>query len=87
MLAISADDAKTVREFAQALGVTYPLLSDETRAVSKAYGVLDPSGRVARRATFVVDQGGIVRKIDEGTDALDPSGVVTFCSLLKEKKQ
>ena len=37
MLAISVDDRKTVREFASALGASYPLLSDETRDVSKAH--------------------------------------------------
>jgi peroxiredoxin len=79
VLAISVDDAKTVREFAQALGAKYSFLSDEKRDVSKAYGVLDPSGRVDRRVTFVVDREGVIRKIDEGATAMDPSGVVTFC--------
>jgi peroxiredoxin Q/BCP len=85
VLAISVDDRKTVREFAEALGASYPLLSDEKREVSRAYGVLDPSGRVDRRVTFVVDREGIIRKVDEGTDAIDPSGVVKFCSALKHK--
>jgi peroxiredoxin Q/BCP len=84
-VAISTDDAKTVREFAQALGASYTMLSDEKREVSKAYGVLDPGGRVARRVTFVVDRKGIVRKIDSGSAALDPAGVVTFCGVLDEK--
>lgn len=84
MLAISVDDRKTVQKFANALGASYPLLSDETREVSKAFGVLDPSG-VDRRVTFVVDREGIIRKIDEGTAAVDPSGVVKFCSVLNRK--
>jgi peroxiredoxin Q/BCP len=84
VLAISVDDRKTVREFASALGASYSLLSDETREVSKAYGVLDPGG-VDRRVTFVVDRQGVIRKIEEGTAAVDPSGVVKFCSVLKRK--
>ena len=84
MVAISVDDAKTVREFAESLGASYPLLSDESREVSKRYGVLDPSGRVDRRVTFVVDREGIIRKIDSGSDAVDPAGVVTFCRLMKK---
>jgi peroxiredoxin Q/BCP len=83
-LAISVDDRKTVRKFANALGASYPLLSDETREVSKAYGVLDPRG-IDRRVTFVVDREGVIRKIDEGASAIDPSGVVQFCSVLKRK--
>jgi thioredoxin-dependent peroxiredoxin len=85
VLAISVDDRKTVREFAEALGASYPLLADETREVSKAYGVLDPSGRIDRRVTFVVDREGVIRKVDEGTAAVDPSGVVKFCNALKRK--
>jgi peroxiredoxin len=83
VVAISVDDAKTVREFAESLGASYPLLSDETREVSKRYGVLDPGGRVDRRVTFVVDRDGIIRKIDAGSDAVDPAGVVKFCQLMK----
>jgi thioredoxin-dependent peroxiredoxin len=86
VLAISVDDPKTVHQFAEALGATYPVLSDETRTVTKAYGLLDPGGRVARRVTFVIDRDGIIRKIDEGSAALDPSGVVQFCGLLKKPK-
>jgi peroxiredoxin len=83
VIGISVDDPATVRDFAKALGVSYPLLSDEKREVSKAYGVLDPSGRVARRTTFVVDKEGVIRKIDEGAAALDPAGVVAFCQKKK----
>jgi peroxiredoxin len=85
VIAISTDDRKTVGEFARALGASYPMLADETREVSKAYGVLDPGGRVARRVTFVIDRKGVVRKIDSGSDALDPGRVVNFCSLLDHK--
>jgi peroxiredoxin len=84
VLAISVDDPKTVQKFANSLGASYPLLSDETRKVSEAYGVLDPSG-VDRRVTFVVDREGVIRKVEEGPSAVDPSGVVKFCSVLKRK--
>ena len=75
-----------MKDFAKDLGASYTMLADEKREVSKAYGVLDPGGRVARRVTFVVDRNGIVQKIDSGSAALDPSGVVTFCSILEKKK-
>ena len=84
VVAISTDDAKTVAEFAEAIGASYSLLSDEKKQASKDYGVLDPGGRIARRTTFVVDPEGVVRKIDEGTAALDPAGVIKFCSLKKK---
>ena len=47
-----------------------------------AYGLLDTNSGVARRATFVVDKAGVVRKVDVGREALDPSGVVGMCKTL-----
>jgi peroxiredoxin len=79
------DDPETVRKFAESIGASYPLLSDATHEVSKAYGVLDPSGRVDRRVTFVVDSSGIIRKVEEGSAAVEPGGVVTFCKRIERK--
>lgn len=40
--------------------ITYPLVSDLSKEISKAYDVLLPSG-VALRGLFLIDKGGIVR--------------------------
>jgi alkyl hydroperoxide reductase subunit AhpC len=40
--------------------ITYPLVSDLNKEISKAYDVLLPSG-VALRGLFLIDKGGIVR--------------------------
>lgn len=60
LLAISVDPVARQREFATTLGTKFPLLSDEARAVSKAYGVLvqSPDGGYASRSTFVVGKDG-----------------------------
>jgi peroxiredoxin len=84
VLAISVDDPKTVAAFAKDIGADYSLLSDDKREVAALYGVLDPGGQRARRTTFVVDRDGVVQKIDEGSAALDPAGVISFCSLKKK---
>ncbi len=55
--------------------MTFPLLCDTTRAVSKLYGVLSLF-RVAKRVTFVVDKQGIIRHIDRGAAAADPGGAL-----------
>lgn len=39
----------------------YPLLSDITKEVSRAYGVLDEAQGIALRGTFIIDPEGIVR--------------------------
>ena len=71
MLAISINSEATNAGFARKLSVTFPLLCDTTKAVSKLYGVLS-FFRVAKRVTFVVDKQGIIRHIDRGGDAADP---------------
>lgn len=74
------------KRFAQKIGVRFPLLSDTSKAVSKQYGVLSIF-RVASRTTFVVDKQGIIRHIDRGSAAADPSGAEQACGLLVNHDQ
>jgi alkyl hydroperoxide reductase subunit AhpC len=61
LLAISVDDVESHRSWAEELGgVTFPLLSDPTRATCRAYGVLNEADGRAFRATFILDPGGRV---------------------------
>ena len=82
MIGISVDPAKRNKDFANELHLTFPILSDETKEVTKAYGVLYPLIRVAKRVTFVIDRQGIIRDITEGGEAADPSKTAQSCSLL-----
>ena len=63
VLAISTDATYSLRVFADADGLNFPLLSDfwPHGAVASAYGVFDAERGVARRSSFVVDRSGIVR--------------------------
>jgi len=63
------------------------LLSDFQRTVSKEYGVLNEEHGFANRATFVVDKNGVIRHIDKGKEALDPSGAGQACSVLEHNKK
>lgn len=65
--------------------MTFPLLSDFFRKASKDYGVLIEERGVASRATFVVDKEGIIRHIEQGNTAIDPTGAYQACSMLKKK--
>ena len=42
-------------------GVTYPVVSDINKTISRDYDVLVPDGSVAYRATFLIDKEGVVR--------------------------
>jgi peroxiredoxin len=82
ILGVSVDSTWANKAFREQLGAEFPILSDWKKDVSRTYGLLDENSGFARRATFVIDKSGIVRKVDVGRDALDPSGVVGMCQKL-----
>jgi peroxiredoxin len=63
VLAVSCDPMFTLRAFADADGLTFPLLSDfwPHGEVARAYGVLDETRGCPRRSTFIVDREGALR--------------------------
>ena len=82
---ISVDSREANAKFASEQGITFPLLSDPTKEVTKSYGVLNRYIRLASRTTFVVDREGVIRHVQSGSEAIDPSGAIVACSRLKEK--
>lgn len=85
ILGISVDSFAANKRFAEDIGVTFPLLSDFKRKVSKDYGIFDEDRGFATRATFVVDKEGIIRHVEQGSSAIDPTGAYQACSLLPKK--
>ena len=83
---MSVDSIPANREFAKQLGVTFPILSDFKRTVVRDYGVFIEEQGFGNRATFLVDKEGIIRHIEEGNTAVDPSGAYEACSILDKKK-
>ena len=83
---MSVDSVPANREFAKQLEITFPLLSDFKRTVVKAYGVFNEEQGFGNRATFLIDKEGIIRHIDEGNVAIDPTTVVDACNVLTHKK-
>jgi peroxiredoxin Q/BCP len=63
--AVSVDPPETNKAFAQSLGVEFPVLSDPSREVAKAYGVVDVDQPFASRWTFYVGADGRVLHIDK----------------------
>ncbi len=84
---MSVDSIPANREFAKQIEVTFPILSDFKRTVVKAYGVYNEEQGFGNRATFLIDKEGIIRHIDEGNVAIDPTSVVDACNVLEHKKQ
>ncbi len=63
VLALSCDAVFSLRAFADADGLNFPLLSDfwPHGEVARAYGAFDEEAGCAVRASFVVDTEGVVR--------------------------
>jgi peroxiredoxin Q/BCP len=66
---ISADSIKTHKKFAEKYHLKFPLLSDETKEVIKAYGVWQEKSFMGKkymgivRSTFIIDEQGKIASI------------------------
>jgi alkyl hydroperoxide reductase subunit AhpC len=65
VVGVSTDSIYSHEAWAKSLGgISYPLLGDIHRAVSKAYGVHWPELNASYRASFVIDREGTVRFVE-----------------------
>jgi peroxiredoxin len=85
-MGVSVDSQFANKAYAEQIGVTFPLLSDFTREVTKKYGILNDKFPVAHRTTLVIDKDGVIQHIDREKDALDPSNAHAACSILEHRK-
>jgi alkyl hydroperoxide reductase subunit AhpC len=88
---ISVDSVPALRRWSEDLapdtkGLSFPLLSDfKQRKTVKDYGIFNEAQGFGMRATFVVDKEGIIRHVEEGGTAIDPSAAFQTCTMLKKK--
>ncbi len=82
IVGISVDSPTVNRAFADALGISFPLLSDAGGRVGTLYGLYNPSGQYDARANIVIDRFGIIRHIERGSRAIDPSSSLRACQVL-----
>ncbi|GMU59518.1 MAG: hypothetical protein AMXMBFR34_12810 [Myxococcaceae bacterium] len=81
MIAISTDDRETSARFRESLKAPYHFIADEDGKLVRQFDVKTPIVNYAKRTTFVVGPGRKILAIQEGGDAIDPSGAVAACSL------
>ena len=86
MLVASTDPLEKLKEWAAQQKLTYPLLSDSDKKVSRAYGVLMPVLGRAQRTTFLIDRDGRIQHIEQGSSAMSPEGELTACKRVSHKK-
>ena len=81
MIAISTDEADASRKFRDSLKAPFHFVADDKATVVKLFDVKVFIFTLAKRVTFVVGAGRKILSVSEGSDAIDPSGAVTACSL------
>lgn len=73
--AASVDSAEDNAAFAKELGLDYPILSDPTKEVATAFGVIGPGKDYASRWTFIIGKDGkvldVLRQVDPETHGKD----------------
>jgi peroxiredoxin Q/BCP len=63
VVGVSTNGAESHQRFATNNELEFPLLADTDASIAKAFGVLKSSGRMAERATFLIDKEGVVRAV------------------------
>ncbi len=63
LIGVSVDKAEKNCKFAEAEGLQFKLIGDESRVLSEKYGVVWPVLRIDRRATFVINEKGIIDEV------------------------
>jgi peroxiredoxin len=85
VIGISVDARTKNKAYAEELGLKFPILSDEQKTVSRAYGVLIPLVKLASRTTYIINKEGVIRQIQKGGEALDPENAHEACSKLAHR--
>ena len=62
---ISVDTAEDNKKFAESLESDFPLLSNPTKEVAEAYGVVTAERSVPFRWTFIIGGDGKILKVDK----------------------
>jgi len=80
VVGISTDTLDQQQKFTEKNNLNFPLLADDKGEVARAFGVLPPGAKFARRSTFVIDKEGRVAKTYPavGNAVGHPEEVLTF---------
>jgi len=63
LIGVSLDKPGRQCEFARSENIDFALIGDESRAISESYGVVWPLVKRDRRATFLIDEQGMIDEV------------------------
>src|SRR6201981_3098142 len=79
VLGVSVDSRFANREFAEHIGVTFPLLSDWGGEVTHQYGIYTDKYKAARRVNFLIGKDGKILEEQVDKEAIDPAKILSEC--------
>jgi len=74
VIGVSTDDEKSHKKFETKYSLPFPLIADESKEIVEAYGVWGEKNMYGKvymgtmRTTFIIDAGGIIKKIINKVD-------------------
>ena len=71
----SCDPVKKNTDFAKSLNLDYPILSDPTKKVAKAFGCLSPRG-FSSRWTYYIGKNGKILHVQKKVNAAGHAGEI-----------
>lgn len=74
VIGVSTDDEKSHKKFETKYSLPFPLIADESKEIVEAYGVWGEKNMYGKvymgtmRTTFIIDAGGIIKKVINKVD-------------------
>ena len=63
VIGVSVDSVESHSKFSEKYNLPFPILSDSSKEVARAYGVLGIGGFLAKRVTFIINKEGKITHI------------------------
>jgi peroxiredoxin Q/BCP len=79
VIGVSTDDEKSHKKFETKFSLPFPLIADTDKSIVEAYGVWAEKSMYGKkymgtvRKTFIIDSGGIIKKIIDKVDTQNSS--------------
>ncbi len=73
-----------MKKMVKNMGLTFPVVSDMARRITKLYDVYRPERRISKPATFIIDRQGITRYVHIGKNRKDLAPVSEILDTLRQ---
>lgn len=78
---MSGDSSAVQAKFRASIGAPFSFVADRDARLISLYDTKVPILKRSRRVTYVIGQAGTIDHLEQGAEAVDPSGAVGACSL------